>query len=114
MSALACSWCRRPVAADEGYLVYAPGQGRQASFCRLEHVIPWVIRGARWPADQPEDEAPETPDQEPAPTACSHCGRPLADGRILLVHHRGRHRIVDGFCDVEHMRAWVSAGGRWR
>jgi hypothetical protein len=32
---------------------------------------------------------------------------------VLLVRHRGEHRIGDAFCTVEHLAQWAKAGGRW-
>ena len=104
-----CSWCGEPVERDDGFRAYEPAGERQATFCRLEHVVPWVIRDARWQPGGPE---------QPPPTAsaasCSLCGAELNDVRVLLVRHRGEHRISDGFCNVEHLGAWAKAGGRWR
>jgi hypothetical protein len=47
-------------------------------------------------------------------TACAHCGEPLAERHLLLVRHRGEHRIPDGFCSIDHLLAWAKAGGRWQ
>ena len=58
----------------------------------------------------PFDEAPEVD----AGTTCSHCGAALGEVHVLLVRHRGAHRIPDGFCSVEHMNEWAKAGGRWQ
>jgi hypothetical protein len=38
----------------------------------------------------------------------------LDDDRIVLVRHRGEHRIADGFCSTDHMVEWAKSGGRWR
>jgi hypothetical protein len=103
-----CSWCGAPVAAGEGYrLLEAPGE-RRAAFCRLEHVVPWGLRGAHWEpttGDQPPDDGPES---------CSECGAALTDVRVTLVHYRGERVIVDAFCGVEHACAWAKSGGRYR
>ena len=32
---------------------------------------------------------------------------------LLLVCHRGEHRVPDGFCSVQHPREWAQAGGRY-
>ena len=48
------------------------------------------------------------------PLRCSHCVSQLDEEYVLLVRHRGEHRIADGFCSVTHMRDWAKAGGRWR
>ena len=46
--------------------------------------------------------------------ACSHCAASLDQDSVLLVRHRGEHRIGDGFCSADHMATWAKAGGRWR
>ena len=105
-----CSWCATAVEAGDGFRAYERAGGRIAIFCRLEHVVPWAIRGARW---------------EPLPagggaatdgglSSCAWCEAPLDDGRVTLVRSRGEHRIPDGFCSAEHLLQWAKAGGRWR
>ena len=51
---------------------------------------------------------------EARPSCCSHCVAELGEAYVLLVRHRGGHRVADGFCSVAHMREWATAGGRWR
>jgi hypothetical protein len=55
---------------------------------------------------------------EPAGTdttrTCAQCDAELDDGHLLLVRHRGEHRIPDGFCSVTHLEEWAKAGGRWQ
>jgi hypothetical protein len=81
---------------------------RGAVFCRLEHVVPWAIQGAHWEPGKPHE-----PHAVEAAT-CSSCGAALEEGHLLLVRHRGEHRIGDGFCSVDHLLEWAKAGGRWR
>jgi hypothetical protein len=102
-----CTWCGADVGFDDGFRAYEPAGERRAAFCRLEHLVPWQIQGAIW-------EAGEAPPLDDAPSRCSLCDAELGDVRILLVRHRGEHRIADGFCTVEHMADWAKAGGRWR
>jgi hypothetical protein len=105
-----CTWCGRVIDSEDGYrLGEEPGE-RRAAFCRLEHVIPWAIRGAHWePGEVAEpDYVTEGVDR------CAHCEAPLGEVHLLLVRHRGAHRIPDGFCSVDHLAAWAKAGGRWR
>jgi hypothetical protein len=45
--------------------------------------------------------------------ACAHCGERLGEAHLMLIRHRGEHRIPDGFCSVDHLRAWAVAGGRY-
>jgi hypothetical protein len=106
----ACTWCGVDVEHDDGFRAYEPAGERRAVFCRLEHLIPWSIQGAHW------DPGPLT---EPAAldegaTSCSQCGAALPDSHVLLVRHRGEHRVADAFCSVDHMAAWAKAGGRWQ
>lgn len=100
----ACSWCGAPVAADDGWRARS-GAGR-ATFCRLEHVVPWVMRGAAW---EPAPE-PAIPDVD---SACAVCGVPPGASAVMLVRTRGPHAIADGFCGAEHLLAWAKAGGRY-
>jgi hypothetical protein len=105
-----CSWCGERLTADDGFRVAEPAGERRAAFCRLEHVVPWAMQGAHWEAGTIEERVLV---QSP-PERCSHCDAPLPDVAVLLVRHRGEHRIPDAFCSVEHLRAWAQAGGRWR
>jgi hypothetical protein len=101
-----CTWCGNAVEPEDGYrAAERPGE-RRAVFCRLEHVVPWSIQGPHW-------EAGDVSTRE-EPTACAQCDAPLDDVRVVLVRHRGEHRIPDGFCSVEHLVDWAKAGGRWR
>jgi hypothetical protein len=101
----ACSWCGEPVPAGAGYRAYEPEGARVARFCRLEHVVPWAIRGAAWEAG----EAPVVDE----PAACAWCGGELGPERVLVVRERGEHRIADGLCSVVHLLEWAKAGGRY-
>jgi hypothetical protein len=105
-----CSWCGREVDRGDGFrLGESPGE-RRAVFCRLEHIVPWTMRGAHWQAGE-VDEPAELAEQA---GTCALCGQPVGEVRLLLVRHRGEHRIADGFCSVDHLAAWAKAGGRWR
>ena len=105
-----CTWCGTAVEAGDGFRAYEPAGARRAVFCRLEHVVPWVIRGSRWEPG----ELTESPDIDSGPLRCSHCDRELGDVHVLLVRHRAEHRVADAFCSVEHMGEWAKAGGRWQ
>jgi hypothetical protein len=104
-----CTWCGKPVERDDGWRAAEQPGARSAVFCRLEHVVPWHIQGPRWEAGEPGE--PALADE--SPRACSHCGDELGEVRVLLVRHRGAHRIPDAFCSADHMAAWASGGGRW-
>ncbi|MGH2962847.1 MAG: hypothetical protein ACRDL3_11750 [Solirubrobacterales bacterium] len=105
-----CTWCGAEVEADDGFRLYEPTGERRATFCRLEHVIPWTIQGPHWEPG---------PVEEPGPIdeglrKCAQCGRELGEVHVLLVRHRGEHRVPDDFCSVEHLAEWAKAGGRWQ
>ena len=99
-----CSWCGGAV--KDGYRAYEPAGNRRAVFCRLEHVVPWAIRGATW-------EAAEAPDR-PSQAICSWCDRVLEAAHVLLLRSRGEHEVADAFCNVTHLLEWAKAGGRYR
>jgi hypothetical protein len=108
MSEETCSWCGTAVEPDDGYRLAESAGARRAVFCRLEHLVPWAMQGPRWEAG----EVQEPPGVELA--HCAQCDAPLSDTRVVLVRHRGEHRIPDAFCSVEHAADWAKAGGRWR
>ena len=101
-----CTWCGAAVEGDDGYRLAEQPGARHAVFCRLEHVVPWAIQGAHW-------EAGETDAVEEQAQRCAQCEATVGEVGLLLVRHRGAHRILDGFCSVDHLRAWAVAGGRW-
>jgi hypothetical protein len=110
MDALRCTWCGVEIEPDDGYRAAEQAGERLAAFCRLEHVVPWAIQGPHWEAGT----LAQPPAEEPGLTRCAHCDAELDDTRVLLVRHRGEHRIADAFCTTDHMKAWATAGGRWR
>jgi hypothetical protein len=100
---------------EDGWRLHELPGARRAAFCRLEHVVPWSIRGAHWEAVPPDTlEAGLWGDEERAGSRCAHCGEQLGDVSVVLVRLRGEHRIPDAFCSVDHLAAWAKAGGRWR
>lgn len=104
-----CTWCGTDVETDDGFRLYEPAGDRRATFCRLEHVIPWAIQGPHWePGELAE------PSSVAGARTCARCGKELGEIHLLLVRHRGEHRIVDDFCSAEHLVEWAKAGGRWQ
>jgi hypothetical protein len=105
-----CTWCGTAVGRDDGFRLRDASGERRAVFCRLEHVVPWQIKGAKWePAD---DDAPGAQGGESA-EPCSWCGEQPGPERLLLSRHRQQHRILDSFCDADHLAAWAKQGGRF-
>jgi hypothetical protein len=104
-----CSWCGEPVDPDDGFRACEPDAERRAVFCRLEHVVPWIIQGAHWSPGSPLADD----DDADGLGACVRCGASLSETRILLIRHRGRHRIADTFCGAAHLLEWAKSGGRW-
>ncbi len=105
-----CSWCGAPVPLDDGFRLFEPAGERRAAFCRLEHVVPWGIQGAHWEPG----ELNEPGGMGQGRMSCSYCGEDLGEVHVLLVRHRGEHRVPDGFCSVDHLLEWAKAGGRWQ
>jgi len=97
-----CSWCgaagRTPMTASARSS--AEGE-RRAVFCRLEHVVPWLIRGAHW-------EPAISPSRRPSSKRSTVARTATASLRaaVLLFRHRGEHRIADGFCEPDHLLEW--------
>ncbi len=125
-----CTWCGAEVEPDDGFRAYvlsaatntaAGSTGeKRAVFCRLEHLIPWSIQLLRGRATARPDSGWETGRMSEPPSmgegarTCSHCGAELGEAHVLLVRHRGEHRVGDAFCSIDHMADWAKAGGRWR
>jgi ribosomal protein L24E len=110
-----CTWCGAEVEPGDGFRAFEPAGERRAVFCRLEHVVPWVLRGATWePAPAPAaPSAPAGPSAPEAPGTCAWCGSALEEGRVVVVRERGEHRIADDFCSTAHLLEWAKAGGRY-
>lgn len=104
-----CSWCGNAIEREDGWRAQEIPGARKAAFCRLEHIVPWSFRGAHWEAGEIE----EPPGISDSIDTCAHCGEPLGDVQVVLVRHRGEHRIPDAFCSADHMAEWAKAGGRW-
>jgi hypothetical protein len=105
-----CSWCGALVDESDGFRAYEVVGERRAVFCRLEHVVPWTIQGPHWEPG----ELTEPKNIDAAAQTCAHCGRPLDDVHVLLVRHRGEHRVADDFCSADHLAEWAKTGGRWQ
>jgi hypothetical protein len=105
-----CSWCGAQLEAGDGWRAAERAGERVAGFCRLEHVVPWTLKGAHWEAGTLREPA----HLEDSLTHCAHCGEELPDRYVLLVRHRGEHRIPDAFCSAGHMAEWCKRGGRWQ
>lgn len=102
-----CDWCGVGLDPDEGYRLLRPRRNMGAAFCRLEHIVPWLIKKNDWHIWD-DVEIPEG-----APERCSLTGVELDEDALYLVRIRGEHRIVDGFADTDALRSWATAGGRY-
>lgn len=109
MTARRCTWCGNEVAIADGYRLAERAGDRGGVFCRLEHIVPWAMQGAHWEPGEPPDVAGAMP-----ASTCSACGEKLGETQLLLVRHRGEHRVSDGFCSADHLLDWAKAGGRWK
>jgi hypothetical protein len=108
MSGDVCSWCGVDVGPNDGFRRPSRWASAALSSAGSSTSSRGSIQGAHWDAGtilQPGD-----PDDGLG--RCAHCGGALDDRRVLLVRHRGEHRIADAFCGVDHLLAWAKAGGR--
>ena len=105
-----CSWCGVTVEEDDGFRVAEPEGERRATFCRLEHIVPWIIQGAHWEPGRIVDNG----EPDDGVGRCAQCGDALGDRRVLVVRHRGDYRSADAFCRLDHLLDWAKGGGRWK
>lgn len=102
-----CDWCGVGVPDDDGFRLIQPKRNLGATFCRLEHVVPWLMQKNDWhiwnDVQVPADASP----------LCAQTGEELEDDAFYLVRHRGDLRIPDGFVDKDAVLAWAKAGGRF-
>ena len=101
----ACLWCGGAVEAYDGYYLFEPVGEQRAVFCRLEHVVPWAMHGPHWEAGADD----EPPGVGRSLEACAQCGAALPDTHVVLVRHRGEHRIP-----TPSARSTTSTPGRGR
>jgi hypothetical protein len=104
-----CSWCGVEIERDSGFRLSEGFGARRAAFCRLEHIVPWAIRGPHWEPAKPQGSA-----RAPAFESCSACGGPLDETQLVLIRHRAEHRVPDPFCSIDHLLGWAKGGGRWK
>ena len=83
-----CARCGREIDPDEHYEVVGVAS---VKLCRVEHIVAWVMRGARWKDGTP-----------------SGASEPLE-----LIRRRAGSEINERFESPEELRAWASAGGHW-
>jgi hypothetical protein len=102
-----CDWCGVGLADDEGLRLIQPKRNLGASFCRLEHVVPWLMKKNDWHIwDDVEVPASAGPD-------CAWTGKELDEDAWYLVRHPGGQEVADGFIGHDAALAWAKAGGRY-
>lgn len=87
-----CARCGRAVDSDDRFLVRSLDSTEHAAICRIEHVVAWVMRGARWQSSNR--------DADPA-------------AAVILERDRAGTTTEFEFENVEKLREWASAGGPW-
>lgn len=102
-----CDWCGVGLDADEGLRLIQPHRNLGASFCRLEHVVPWLMQKNDWHI-WPKVEVPP----EAAPV-CAQTGKELDEDAWYLTKRRGDVEVADGFTGAEAVLDWSKAGGRY-
>lgn len=102
-----CDWCGTEVLDGDGFRLLQPKRNLGATFCRLEHVVPWLMKKNDWHIWN----AVEVP--EAAEPVSARTGEELDENAYWLVHHRGEVRIPDGFNSTDEVLEWAKAGGRY-
>jgi hypothetical protein len=83
-----CARCGGEIDPEEHFEVFGE---ETVKLCRVEHIVGWVMRGARW-----KDGTPAVPGES-----------------LTLVRRRAGAEITEVFETPEALRAWASAGGPW-
>jgi hypothetical protein len=104
---LNCDWCGVRLDEDEGPRLLQPQRNLGAAFCRLEHVVPWLMQKNDWHI-LPKVEVPEG-----AAPVCAQTGADLEEDAYYLVSRRDGTEVADGFINLEAVLAWAKAGGRY-
>ena len=102
-----CDWCGVGLDEDEGLRLIQPKRNLGASFCRLEHMVPWLMKKNDWHI-WPKVEVPPT-----AGPDCARTGTELGDDAWYVVRHPGGAEVADGFIGHDAVLEWARAGGRY-
>lgn len=78
-----------------------------AAFCRLEHVVPWLMEKNDWHILRQAEVPPS------ADPFCVVTGNELDEAALYLVRRHGDIEVVDGFSGPEEVLTWAKAGGRY-
>ena len=103
-----CDWCGTEVLEDDGWRLIKPAHSLMATFDRLEHVVPWIMKGPDWHIAKGGVALPDD-----APNVDSQTGEELGDDPVYLIRHRDEHRIADAFVNTDNALEWAKAGGRY-
>ena len=80
--------CGNQIDREDHFEVVGAGA---VKLCRVEHIVAWLLRGARW-ADG------------------SSAGE---DQSLMLVRRRSGAEMTESFDSPQALRVWASAGGHW-
>lgn len=106
-SRLKCDWCGVYLDEDSGVRLLWPDRSLGAAFCRLEHVIPWIMTKNDWHIWD------DVTVPEEAAVTCAQSGADLGEGAIYLTKERDGILVADGFSGPEELLDWAKAGGRY-
>lgn len=102
-----CDWCGVELTEDMGYRLFWPDRSMGTGFCRLEHIVPFLMQKDQWHIQEGIELPPD------APAVSTATGEELEKNALYLVHHRGEHRITDAFNGKEELLEWAKAGGHF-
>lgn len=93
-----CARCGAAIDPADHSLVRGQNSDQAAYFCRTEHIVGWVLRGANWPVERPWELDPS-----------------LRSARSTLTLKRVRAGVETAreFRDAGALKDWALAGGLW-
>ena len=102
-----CDWCGVGLGERDGLRLVKPARNMGAAFCRLEHVVPWLMKKNDWHILG----TAEVPDA--ADPVCPVTGEELEESAIYLIRWPSDVEVADGFSDTEALLEWARSGGRY-
>ncbi len=93
-----CARCGAAIDLAESYRVASSDGAGAAEFCRLEHIVSWLLRGGQWQLERPWEVEPH---------------QRVAAGPLTLFRRREGVVIERRFDSPDALSEWAAKGGFW-